>query len=429
MRIHPASSPLHGEIRLPGDKSISHRYAILGALAQGKTRVSNFAGSQDCQATLNCLQALGVTVHRCGQAVEIHSQGWRHFVAPSDVLDAQNSGTTIRLMSALLASRDFVSTIQGDESLNRRPMKRIITPLTQMGAQIRARRHQYPPLTIQGARLMGIRYVLPVPSAQVKSCVLLAGLMAEGKTTVVEAVPSRDHTERALPFFGARLERDGQELTVTGKGALEGTRMTVPGDFSSAVYFIIAALLVPDSQITLQQVGLNPSRTAVLHLLERAGAWLEKKNLSESKGEPACDLTVRYSPEVFERFPSQIENTLIPNLIDEIPILAILGTRLREGLAVRGAEELRKKESDRIHTVVWNLRNLGIKVQESADGFFIPPGQTSRGGTVRTFGDHRIAMSFAVAGLAGREPVEIDQPECAAVSFPEFFDHLASVTT
>ena len=428
LTIHPISY-LRGTIDLPGDKSISHRYAILGALAEGRTRISNFSSSQDCQSTLNCLQALGATVRRVENEVTIDSPGWKHFRQPREVLDAQNSGTTIRLLSALLASSPFVSTIGGDDSLNQRPMKRIITPLTQMGAEIEARHEQYPPLKITGTRLRGIRHTSPVASAQVKSCVLLAGVMAQGQTTVIEKIPSRDHTERALPFFGVSLEKRNHELSVTGEVHLSPAQMQIPADFSSSVYFLLSALLVPDSDICLRQVEVNPSRTGLLTLLEECGAWVEKTGHRVFNGEPACDLTVRFSRETLERFPSELAAKWVPNLIDEIPALAIFGTRLKRGLTVRNAGELRKKESDRIHSIVFNLRNLGISLEEFPDGFHIPPGQRIRGGKVQTFGDHRIAMSFAMAGLIAEKPLELDQPACVRVSFPGFFEKLESLSS
>lgn len=425
---------IRGEIDLPGDKSISHRYAILGGMARGETKITNFSASQDCSATLGCVQALGVEVHRNGRPspghqVRIQSEGWRHFRQPDQILDAQNSGTTIRLLSALLASRKFVSTIQGDESLNRRPMKRIIIPLTQMGAEIEAREGEYPPLTIQGNELHGIRYALPIASAQVKSCVLLAGLAAKGQTSVIEKTPSRDHTERALPLFGARFETRNGELTVEGGVELNGTAVSVPGDFSAAVYFILGALLVPGSEVRLRNVGLNPSRTALLDLLEQSGANIRRLNHPEPRGEPVSDLQVHFSPEVLARFPSEIGGEQIPNLIDEIPALAVFGTQLRRGLTVRGAEELRKKESDRIHAIALNLRSVGVEAEEFPDGFHIRPGQSIQGGDVQTFGDHRLAMAFGVARLISSGAIHIDDPDCSAVSFPGFFETLQSVTS
>ncbi|MCH6568574.1 MAG: 3-phosphoshikimate 1-carboxyvinyltransferase, partial [Acidobacteria bacterium] len=363
MRIQPVSS-LRGEITLPGDKSISHRYAILGAMAQGTTRISQFSQSEDCQSTLRCLRELGIGIRQSTNEVEIQSEGWKRFQKPKELLDAGNSGTTIRLLSALLSASPFVSTIQGDDSLNGRPMERIIRPLTQMGARIEAIQDEFPPLRITGSQLRGIHYRLPMASAQVKSCVLLAGLMAQGETTVVEEVPSRDHTERALPFFDVVLTEADQQLKVKGPASLKAVPMEIPGDFSAAMFFIVAALLVPDAEICLRRVGVNPSRTGLLTLLEDAGARVERTNPREFNAEPVCDLKVCFSREPLRRFPAEISGKWLPNMIDEIPALAVLATRLEQGLRVRGGEELRKKESDRIKSVVVNLRNLGVQVEE-----------------------------------------------------------------
>ena len=428
MIIQPVSC-LRGELTLPGDKSISHRYAILGAMANGTTRISQFSQSEDCQSTLRCLKKLGLGIRQSEREVEIQSEGWQRFQKPKELLDAGNSGTTVRLLSALLSASPFVSTIQGDDSLNRRPMERIIRPLTQMGARIEAVQNEYPPLRITGSQLRGIHYRLPMASAQVKSCVLLAGLMAQGETTVVEDVPSRDHTERALPFFDVALTEAEQQLKVKGPVSLKAVQMEIPGDFSAAVFFIVAALLVPDAEIYLRRVGVNPSRTGLLTLLEDSGARVERTNPREFNAEPVCDLKICFSHEPLKRFPTEISGKWLPNMIDEIPALAVLATRLERGLRVRGGEELRKKESDRIKSVVVNLRNLGVQVEEYPDGFFVPPNQQIQGGRVQTFGDHRIAMAFAVAGLIATQPVELDHPSCVSVSFPEFFERLQSLSS
>jgi len=426
-RIDPVRTPLDGEVRVPGDKSISHRYALLGGMASGTTRIRNFASSEDCQATLSCIEALGVRVVRNASRVEITSPGWRRFTPPARGLDVHNSGTTIRLLSALLAAGRFSSQVQGDSSLNQRPMKRIMDPLSRMGARIEARDGGLPPLRIQGGRLTGIRYRLPIASAQVKSCVLLAGLMAEGETEVEETGPSRDHTERALPFFGAPLFRNGARLRVRGGARLHGVDFRIPGDFSSALFFLVAGLLVPGSRIALRGVGVNPTRSGFLSLLETAGIRVESSNARESNGEPVSDLLIRAHRQVRQQFPSEISGDWVAQLIDEIPALAILGSTLERGFQVRDARELRHKESDRIHSVVVNLRALGVEVRELPDGFVIPPGSRIRGGTVRTFGDHRIAMAFALAGLVAESPVELDDPDCVAVSYPDFFQHLKEV--
>ena len=426
MRVKPVTT-LRGKIELPADKSISHRYALLGAMAEGTTRISNYSGSEDCLSTLQCLRKLGPRIKQFGTEVEIESEGWTQFQQPSDHLDAGNSGTLIRLLSALLSASKFTSTIHGDESVNQRPMKRIITPLTRMGATIQARENEYPPLHVSGSHLRAIDYHLPIPSAQVKSCVLLAGLMAEGKTSVTENTPSRDHTERALPCFQVEMSRQGRRLMVAGPASLSPAQMEIPGDFSAAAFFVIAALMVPNSEISMMRTGINPSRTGLLALLEKANAGIEQSGAYELNHEPVCDLLVRFREETLERFPHEIGGDWIPNLIDEIPVLAVLGTRLPKGLAIREAGELRKKESDRIHSVVSNLRNLGVQVEEFPDGLAIPPGQQIRGGQVRTFGDHRIAMAFAIAGLIADGPVELDDAACVSVSFPDFFERLQAI--
>ncbi len=427
MQIEPAQQLL-GEIEIPGDKSISHRYGILGAMATGLTSITGFSTSKDCWSTLTCVEQLGCSVQKVGDNVEIESNGWRSVKSPELPLDAGNSGTTIRLLSALLSSAPINSTIAGDESLNHRPMARIVEPLTRMGAKIVARGGQFPPLAIDGTRLSPIRYELPVASAQVKSCVLLAGLTASGKTTVIEKTRSRDHTERVLPVFDVHFAKVGTELSVWGPSEPKGTLVHVPGDISSAIYFIVAALLVPGSQLRINNLGINPTRSGLLTLLRNSGAPISLENRREVSSEPWADVMVRYEAAFLEAFPERIEGNWIPNLIDEIPILAVLGTRLKDGLKIRDAAELRHKESDRIQSIVQNLSALGIDVEEYPDGFDIPPGQRLRGGTICTFGDHRIAMAFAVAGLISQDGIRIDDPDCADISFPGFFDLLNLVS-
>jgi 3-phosphoshikimate 1-carboxyvinyltransferase len=427
MRINPTST-LKGRVILPADKSISHRYAILAAMARGVSWINNFSSSQDCRSTLACLMQLGISLVQQGNDVRIESPGWQNLTEPTKPLDAGNSGTTIRLLSAVLAGRPMKTIIAGDESLNRRPMKRIMIPLERMGASIEAFEGQYPPLQISGNRLRAITYDLPVASAQVKSCVLLAGLTATGRTKVIEHQPTRDHTERALPAFGVPVKRQAGTVTISGPSTLQPAQVHVPADFSAAAYFILPALMLPGSRIFLPGVGLNPTRTALLSLLLDSGADIRHENITKFQNEPVADLTISYSPSVTASFPSEIPADLIPNLIDEIPVLAVFGTRLARGLTIRKAEELRKKESDRIANVVSNLASVGIRVEEWPDGFRILPGQTIRGGRIKTQGDHRIAMSFAVAGLLAEQPIEIDDPACAAVSFPNFFTKLESIT-
>lgn len=427
MRIEPARK-LRGVVMPPGDKSISHRYAILGALAHGTTEISNYSPSQDCQSTLDCLAALGVSLDRTDGVVAIQGEGLAGLRRPAAPLDAGNSGTTMRLLSGVLASLPFRTVIQGDASLNQRPMKRIIVPLSQMGARIEAADGEHPPLSIRGGRLTGIRYQSPIASAQVKSCVLLAGLSAKGTTAVREPALSRDHTERALPVFGVSVERSGLEVSLRGGTPLTAAAVAAPGDFSAAAFFILAALMLPNSEIEIKNLGINPSRIGLLDLLLESGADIRRDNEREVCGEPICDLTAAYDEKILARFPETVSGHWIPNLIDEIPALAVFAARLPKGLTVRDAAELRRKESDRIAAVASNLRNLGVSVQESPDGFHVPPGQRLRGGAVRTFGDHRIAMAFAIAALSSEESIELDDLDCTAVSFPGFFESLEALS-
>ncbi|HSR51635.1 MAG TPA: 3-phosphoshikimate 1-carboxyvinyltransferase [Acidobacteriota bacterium] len=426
MRIEPAKN-LQGEPRLPGDKSISHRYAILSAMAEGRGRLQNYSDSDDCAATLECVAALGAEVEQEGREVCVQGRGWKHWRQPKSPLQARNSGTLMRLLTGPLSGMPFDSVFEGDESLSGRPMERIMRPLSEMGGRIGSRPGGLPPLHIKGRELRGIRYSPPVASAQVKSCVLLAGLVAQGSTEVVEQTHTRDHTERCLPFFGADFASRQGVLRVAGGKPLKAVDFTVPGDFSAAVFFIVAALMVPGARLRIPQVGVNPSRSGLLDLLEQAQVKIERANPREYNGEPVCDLELKHQSHVLEHFPSQLRGRWIPNLIDEIPALAVLGTRLKAGFTVRDAEELRKKECDRIRAVTENLSALGVQCEEFPDGFHIPPGQQIQGGTVKTYGDHRIAMAFAVAGLIARQAVEIDDPSCAAVSFPGFFDNLKSL--
>lgn len=428
MRIEPAKS-LQGTPRLPGDKSISHRYAILSAMARGTAELDNYSDADDCAATLECIESLGAQVSRQGLSVRIESGGWERWQSPQAPLQARNSGTLMRLLAGPLAGMPFPSSLEGDESLSQRPMERIMRPLRLMGARIEARPGGLPPLRIEGSGLRGVRYSPPVASAQVKSCVLLAGLVADGFTEVVEQASTRDHTERCLPVFGADFTSHQGVLRVRGGLPLRAVDCTIPGDFSAAVFFIVAALVVPDSRIRIPNVGVNPSRSGLLELLEQSGLKIGQSRHRDHNGEPVCDLELSYQSTALEHFPPQLRGRWIPNLIDEIPALAVLGTRLKSGFTVRDAEELRKKECDRISAVVNNLQAMGVECKEYPDGFHIPPGQQLQGGRVKSYGDHRIAMAFAVAGLIARQGVEIDDPACAAVSFPGFFDNLQSLRT
>jgi 3-phosphoshikimate 1-carboxyvinyltransferase len=425
-RISPASA-ITAAITLPGDKSISHRYAMISAIAEGESRMHNYSTGADCHSTLGCVRALGVEVEVDGTEVLIKGRGLDGLREPAGDLDAGNSGSTIRMLSGILAAQPFVSRIFGDESLSRRPMQRIMRPLAEMGAQIRAREEKFPPLEIHGAQLRPIDYTLPVPSAQVKTCVLLAGLFAEGQTSVSEPVASRDHTEIALREFGADLAVDqanGQRrIMLAGRPHLTGRELMVPSDLSSAAFFIVAALLVPGSQLTIRGVGLNPTRSGLLDLLSGMGAKILIPTLESQNGELIGDIVVQHS----ELKGGTVAGSLTAALIDEIPVLAVLGAATEEGLTVRDAGELRVKETDRIRTVVENLRRLGVEAEELPDGLVIPGQQTFRASTFDSFGDHRIAMAFAVAALRADGESVIEGAEAASVSFPEFWSTLARI--
>jgi 3-phosphoshikimate 1-carboxyvinyltransferase len=420
--VEPAAK-ITGTVSVPGDKSISHRLAMLGAIAQGATVIHNFAASVDCRSTLECLRRLGVKIDQTGSTVAVHGRGLHGLQQPPTELDAGNSGTTVRLLSGILAGSLFESTLIGDESLSRRPMKRIIDPLRRFGATIQARDNNYLPLKIQGGRLNAIDFTMPVASAQVKSAVLLAGLQARGLTKVHEPVPSRNHTEIALAEFDAHIKTNLNLIEIEGGRELQGKEFTVPGDLSSAAFFIAAALAVPNSKLRLTGVGLNPTRTGFISLLEEVRARISLSQLSDMNGEPAGDIIVETS----ELAGMDIGGAWIPNIIDEIPMLAVLGTRTRKGIRIRDAAELRAKESDRIRAVAQNLRALGAEVEEHPDGLFVPGPQPLRSGVIDSFGDHRIAMAFAIGALFADGPVTIEHPECAAISFPGFFELLDRV--
>ena len=421
-RISPASA-ITGAITLPGDKSISHRYAMISAIANGESRIVNYSTGADCHSTLGCVRALGIDVEVAGTEVRIKGKGLDGLRAPAADLDAGNSGSTIRMLSGILAAQPFVTRIFGDDSLSRRPMQRIMGPLAEMGAGIGAREGKFPPLEIRGARLRPIDYTLPVPSAQVKTCVLFAGLFADGRTSVSEPVASRDHTEIALREFGADLRTTQRTITLTGRPHLTGRELMVPSDLSSAAFFIVAALLVPGSQLTIRGVGLNPTRSGLLDFLVGMGAKILIPTLESRNGELIGDIVVQHS----DLKGGTVEGALTAALIDEIPVLAVLGAATEEGLTVRDAGELRVKETDRIRTVVDNLRRLGVEAEERADGMAIPGRQKFRAGEFDSFGDHRIAMAFAVAALCADGESAIDGAEAASVSFPEFWSTLGRI--
>lgn len=420
--VHPAG-PLSGVVVLPGDKSISHRYAMLASLAEGDSIIANYSTGADCHSTLDCIRALGIGIEEQGTTITVHGRGLEGWRRPECDLNAGNSGSTIRMISGLLAAQPFTSRIFGDESLSRRPMDRIMRPLALMGAGIEAREGRFPPLTIHGAALHPIDYTLPVPSAQVKTCVLFAGLFAEGQTMVREPIRSRDHTEIALREFGADLRVIQKVITLEGRPKLLGRELTVPSDLSSAAFFLVAGLLAPQSHLVIQNVGLNPTRSALLDFLLSIGAPVKVLRIESINGELTGDIEVRHA----QVRGGVIEKDLAAALIDEIPVLAVLGAASREGLVIRDAGELRIKETDRIATVATNFERMGITVEVTPDGMRIPGKQKFHAAHFDSFGDHRIAMAFAVAALAADGESTIENAEAASVSFPEFWNILAGI--
>jgi len=441
MKIQTADY-LHGTITLPGDKSISHRAAMISALAKGTTRIENFATSADCASTLACLKTLGVKIERQNNIIRLQGVGKTGFSKPTTHLDCGNSGSTMRMLAGILAAQNFTSILTGDESLSQRPMKRIIEPLALMNAEI-ASEKTHAPIEIRGRNpLQAITYELQIASAQVKSCVLLAGLNADGKTVVKNpkaksaAAASRNHTELMLRYLGADIEENFikveggfvHEISVDGDSRLEARDLRVPSDISSAAFFLVAAACLKNSELILKNVGLNPTRRAIVDVLQSLGADIKVLDTAEICNEIVGDLRVRGKQNLAPKLESNIIcGDVIANLIDEIPILAVFGTQLENGLEIRNAEELRVKESDRIKAVVENLRRMGAETEEFADGLRVGKSNL-KGARVDSYGDHRIAMAFAVAGLFADGETEIVGAEWAKVSFPAFFQTLASIS-
>jgi len=416
--IHPAKS-LSGSVRLPGDKSISHRYAMLGAIAEGTTKLENFSTGADCASTLGCLHSLGVQWERNGTSIVIHGRGAK-LQAPKAELDCGNSGSTIRMLSGILAGQGFSSELVGDESLSRRPMARIIAPLEMMGAKIESRDGGRPPLRLTGAKLKAIDYKLPVASAQVKTSLLFAGLFADGTTRIEEPIQTRDHGELALQAFGAQIDRRMREVSIIGGQKLRGIEAVIPGDISSAAFFLCAAGLFPDSQLTIPGVLLNPTRARLLDFLIGLGLRITMTEQQEQHGELVSTLQVQGG----SLKGARIVGGDSAALIDEIPVLAAIAPYTSEGIEIRDARELRVKESDRIASVAKNLRLMGAEVEELDDGLRIPGGQQLHGASLDSFGDHRIAMAFAVAALRAEGETEIKGADAAVISYPGFFEIL-----
>jgi 3-phosphoshikimate 1-carboxyvinyltransferase len=421
---------LEGEVVLPGDKSISHRAVILNSLARGRAATENFAPGVDCLSTVSCLKALGVKIGREGSrdspTVSVSGTGADGLREASDVLDAQNSGTTMRLLGGLLASQPFLSVITGDSSLRNRPMGRLIQPLKLMGADVWGRgQNSFAPLVIKGKGLRGIDYTLPVPSAQIKSAILLAGLFARGSTVLRQKIPSRDHTERMLPHMGANVESKGNTIALMPlTSPLRALNLRIPGDISSAAYFLVAAAIHPDARIVIRDCGINPTRTGIIDVLLAMGARLEIDDARLEAGEPLADIVVESS----ELKGIEVSGDIIPRLIDEIPVLAVAGCIAKGKTVIRGAGELRVKESDRIATVVNELSRLGAQIEPLPDGMAIYGGRLLSGAEVESHLDHRLAMSLAVAGLIAKGETTISHAQVAKVSYPAFWQTLQQIT-
>lgn len=421
--IKPISS-VRGEICVPGDKSISHRAALLGGMANGETHVTNFLLGQDCLSTLQCLKQLGVQWERRGTEVWIRGEGMGAWQEPADILDAGNSGTTTRLMLGALAGCPFTVTLTGDASLRSRPMRRVTEPLKVMGAQIMGRKGgEYLPLTMTGGHLKGQAFRTSVASAQVKSAIILAGLRANGETKVEEPALSRDHTERMLRGFGIEALSEGTVVKVKGGGRLTGQEVSVPADISSAAFFLVLGSLVSQGELILPNVGVNPTRTGILDALQAMGADIELHDVSEVCGEPRATLRVR--PARLKGI--EIGGEMIPRLIDEIPVLAVAASLAEGETVIRDAAELRVKESDRIRTVAEGLNALGAKVEELPDGLRIQGQTFLRGGQASSLGDHRLAMAWAIAGLVSKDGISVENMEAADVSYPDYLSEIKKV--
>ncbi len=412
-----------GELSVPGDKSISHRGIMLGAIANGTTEITNFLQGADCLSTISCFQKLGIAIENKGSQALVHGRGLHGLAAPSQVLDVGNSGTTTRLISGILAGQPFPSTLDGDASIRRRPMKRIFTPLSAMGAHFQCQDSGCAPFTIQGGNLRHIHYHSPIASAQVKSAILLAGLYGDGITRVTEPVLSRDHTERMLAGFGADITSEGTTASIRPEPKLEAQSIHVPGDISSAAYFIALGLITPGSEILIQNVGINPTRSGILTAAAAMGAELTLLNERNVSGEPVADILVTSS----SLHGTVIEGAQIPTLIDEIPIIAIMAAFAEGATTIKDAQELKVKESDRIAVVSENLNAMGGKVTPMEDGMIIEGGYPLHGAHIRTFQDHRIAMSFYIAALNADGKSTFDDRSCVAVSYPSFYQDIEAL--
>ena len=412
---------LKGEVSIPGDKSISHRAVMFGSLAEGTTEVTNFLQGADCLSTISCFRKLGIEIENTSQRILIHGKGLHGLTEPSDTLDTGNSGTTTRLISGILAGQRFTTILNGDASIQTRPMKRIMTPLSMMGADITSLKgNDCAPLRICGGQLHGVAYTSPVASAQVKSCILLAGLYADAPTSVTEPVLSRNHTELMLAGFGAHVTSSGTTATIEPEPDLNGMKIEVPGDISSAAYFLAAGLMIPNSEIMIKNVGINPTRDGILRVAKEMGGDITILNEKTSGGEPTCDLLVRSS----SLKSVTIGGEIIPTLIDEIPMIAVMACFAEGITTIKDAQELKVKESNRIDTVVTNLKAMGAHIEATDDGMIIEGGYPLHGAVIDSHLDHRIAMSFAVGALGADGETTIEGADCVKISYPEFYQTL-----
>lgn len=417
-----ASKGLRGTITVAPDKSISHRAVMMGSVSKGKTVIQNFLMGEDCLSTIGCFRKMGVPIEIKGSEVFVTGNGLHGLKEPQELLYTGNSGTTTRLLCGLLAPQRFSSVLDGDASIRKRPMSRVIAPLRAMGADITGTDGDFTPITIKGTNLEGIEYELPVASAQLKSALIFAGLYGDGKTTIIEPKPSRNHTELMINSFGGNISVEGNKITVTPVEEFYGHEIAVPGDISSAAFFLVAALIVPNSEITIRNVGLNETRTGIIDVLKAMGASIHIEK-SESGIESAGDITVKYSP----LHGTEVGGALIPRLIDELPVIAVAAAFAKGKTVIRDAEELKVKESNRIDAMEKELKKAGVDVRSTADGLIIEGGNPVRGGSFETYGDHRIAMSMAVLALAADGKSRIGNHQCIGISYPDFFETLNKI--
>ena len=419
-KVISSRTGLNGKIKIPGDKSISHRAVMFGSLAKGDTKITGFLKGDDCMSTISCFKKLGIDIEVNDDNVIVHGKGLNGLNAPKETLDVGNSGTTIRLISGILAAQGFDSTLNGDASIQKRPMNRVIKPLSQMGADIESTNDGYAPLTIHGKKLKSMEYTMPVASAQVKSSILLASLFAEGTTTIIEPVASRDHTEIMLNYFGANIKNENGVITSTPVKELYGKNLEVPGDISSAAFFMVAGLVVPNSHIIIENVGINPTRTGIIDALKAMGGYVEIINERKSGGELVGDIEVKTS----SLKATTLEGSIIPRMIDEIPVFTVAALCAEGTTVVKDATELKVKESNRIATMSQELGKMGVVIEETDDGMIIKGNQKLKGAEVYSHLDHRVAMSCAIAGLITEGETTIIDADCVGISFPNFYNLL-----